>query len=79
MSDLTRLLDAAAAGDRRAADLLPLVDEELRKLAAGHLAKEAPGRTPDATARVHEASLRLVGPAGNRPFANRRHCFAAAA
>jgi DNA-directed RNA polymerase specialized sigma24 family protein len=62
MSDVTRLLDAAAAKDRRAAaDLLPLVYEELRKLAAGYMANEAPGHTLDATALVHEAYLRLVG------------------
>jgi DNA-directed RNA polymerase specialized sigma24 family protein len=59
MSDVTRLLDAAAAGDRRAtADLLPLVYDELRKLAAARRAAEA---TLDATALVHEAYLRLVG------------------
>jgi RNA polymerase sigma factor (TIGR02999 family) len=80
MSDFTRLLDAAAQGDRRAAaDLLPLVYDELRKLAAGHLANESPGHTLDATALVHEAYLRLVGPAGDRPFADRGHFFAAAA
>jgi RNA polymerase sigma factor (TIGR02999 family) len=88
MSDLTRLLDAAAAGDRRAAaDLLPLVYEDLRKLAAGYMANEAPGHTLDATAIVHEAYLRLVasrglgarGEGGEQGFANSRHFFAAAA
>src|SRR5262245_42113562 len=80
MSDCTRLLDAAAAGDRQAAaDLLPLVYDELRKWAAGHLMNEAPAQTLDATALVHEAYLRLVGPAGDRPYANRGHFFAAAA
>ena len=60
MSDVTRLLDAAAAGDRRAAaDLLPLVYDELRKLAAARMAAEAPGHTLDATALVNEAWLKL--------------------
>src|SRR5215207_4883526 len=77
MSDVTRLLDAAAAGDAAAAaDLLPLVYDELRKLAAARLAREAPGQTLDATALVHEAYLRLVGGDG---FDGRGHFFAAAA
>jgi RNA polymerase sigma factor (TIGR02999 family) len=77
MSDVTRLLDAAAAGDRQAAaDLLPLVYDELRKLAAARLAGEAPGHTLDATALVHEAYLRLVG---DQQFDGRGHFFAAAA
>src|SRR3954451_12379274 len=77
MSDVTRLLDAAATGDRRAAaDLLPLVYDELRKLAAARMASEAPGHTLDATALVHEAYLRLVG---DQQFAARGHFFAAAA
>ena len=60
MSDVTRLLEAAAAGDRRvAADLLPLVYDELRKLAAARMAAEAPGHTLDATALVNEAWLKL--------------------
>ncbi len=76
MSDLTRLLDAAAAGDRQAAaDLLPLVYDELRKLAAARLADEVPGHTLDATALVHEAYLRLVG---DQQFEGRGHFFAAA-
>jgi RNA polymerase sigma factor (TIGR02999 family) len=80
MSDVTRLLERANRGDRQAAaDLLPLVYDELRKLAAGHMANEAPGHTLEATALVHEAYLRLVGADGERPFANRRHFFAAAA
>src|SRR5206468_702408 len=81
MADVSRLLDAAAAGDRRAAaDLLPLVYDELRRLAARHLAHEAPGHTLDATALVHESYLRLVGaPGADVRFANRRHFFAAAA
>src|SRR5271156_692622 len=77
MSDVTRLLDAAAAGDRRAAaDLLPLVYDELRKLAAAQMAAEAPGHTLDATALVHDAYLRLVG---DQQFDGRGHFFAAAA
>jgi RNA polymerase sigma factor (TIGR02999 family) len=77
MSDVTRLLDAAASGDRQAAEqLLPLVYDELRKLAAGHMANEPPGHTLDATALVHEAYLRLVG---DQRFDGRRHFFTAAA
>ena len=70
MSDVTRILDALAAGDSHAADdLLPLVYAELRRLAACKLAREKPGQTLDATALVHEAYLRLVG--GARPRENR--------
>jgi len=77
MSDVTRLLDAAAAGDPGAAeDLLPLVYAELRRLGAAQIAREKPGQTLDATGLVHEAYLRLVG---DQQFANRRHFFAAAA
>jgi RNA polymerase sigma factor (TIGR02999 family) len=80
MSDVTRLLDAAAAGDRRAAaDLLPLVYDELRKLAAARMAAESPGHTLQPTALVHEAYLRLVGPADALRWDNRGHFFAAAA
>jgi RNA polymerase sigma factor (TIGR02999 family) len=80
MSDVTHLLERANRGDGwAAAELLPLVYDELRKLAAGHMANEAPGHTLDATALVHEAYLRLVGPVGEQCFANRRHFFAAAA
>ena len=62
MSDVTRLLEAANRGDRQAAaDLLPMVYDELRKLAAARLAREKPGQTLDATSLVHEAFLRLVG------------------
>ena len=62
MSEVTRLLDAAAAGDRKAAaDLLPLVYDELRKLAAARMAGESPDHTLQPTALVHEAYLRLVG------------------
>src|SRR5438128_11837607 len=77
MSDVTHLLEAAAAGDRRAAaDLLPLVYDELRKLAAARMSAEAPGHTLEATALVHEAYLRLVG---DQHFDGRGHFFAAAA
>jgi RNA polymerase sigma factor (TIGR02999 family) len=80
MSDVTHFLERASRGDgQAAAALLPLVYDELRKLAAGHMANEASGHTLDATALVHEAYLRLVGPAGEQLFANRRHFFAAAA
>jgi RNA polymerase sigma factor (TIGR02999 family) len=78
MSDVSRLLSAASAGDARAAqDLLPLVYEELRKLAAARLAEEKPGQTLQATALVHEASLRLVG--CEQAWNGRGHFFAAAA
>ena len=77
MSDVTRLLDAAQAGDRRAAaELLPLVYDELRRLAAARMGAEKPGQTLDATALVHEAYLRLVG---DQQFDGRGHFFAAAA
>jgi RNA polymerase sigma factor (TIGR02999 family) len=77
MSDVTRLLEAVAAGDRRAAaDLLPLVYDELRKLAAAKMTAEKPGHTLNATALVHEAYLRLVG---DQQFDGRGHFFAAAA
>jgi len=77
MSDVTRLLESAQTGDRQAAaDLLPLVYDELRKLAAARLVNEVAGHTLDATALVHEAYLRLVG---NKKFDGRGHFFAAAA
>ena len=80
MADVTRLLDAAAAGDpQAAAEVLPRVYAELRKLAAARLAAEAPGHTLDATALVHEAYLRLVGADPARPWDHRGHFFAAAA
>jgi RNA polymerase sigma factor (TIGR02999 family) len=80
MSDVTRLLEAAAGGDRQAAaDLLPLVYDELRKLAAARMAAERPDHTLGATALVHEAYLRLVGPADDPRWASRGHFFAAAA
>ena len=77
MSDLTQMLDAAASGDRRAAaELLPLVYDELRKLAAARMAAEGPDHTLSATALVHEAYLRLVG---GTHYDGRGHFFAAAA
>src|SRR5262245_57903279 len=80
MNDVTRVLTALGQGDPNAADqLLPLVYDELRELAARQLAHEKPGQTLDATALVHEAYLRLVRPADGQPFAGRRHFFAAAA
>jgi RNA polymerase sigma factor (TIGR02999 family) len=78
MSDVSRILSAASAGDpRAAAELLPHVYEELRKLAAARLAEEKPGQTLQATALVHEAYLRLVG--NEQPWNGRAHFFAAAA
>ncbi len=80
MSNVTRLIDAAATGDpKAAAELLPLVYTELRKLAAQRLASEKPGQTLQATALVHEAYVRLTG--GERPqdWNGRGHFFAAAA
>jgi RNA polymerase sigma factor (TIGR02999 family) len=80
MNEVTRILSDLARGDAHAAgQLLPLVYEELRKLAAARLAREAPGNTLDATALVHEAYLRLVGPADAARWDNRGHFFAAAA
>jgi len=77
---VTRLLDSAARGERVAADqLLPLVYDELRKLAAARLANEPSGQTLQATALVHEAYLRLVGDDPGRAFDGRGHFFAAAA
>jgi RNA polymerase sigma factor (TIGR02999 family) len=80
MSDVTRLLEGAAAGDpKAAADLLPLVYDELRRLAAARLADERPGHTLQATALVHEAYLRLVGGSQPQDWSGRGHFFAAAA
>jgi RNA polymerase sigma factor (TIGR02999 family) len=80
MADVTQLLDAAAAGDAKAAaELLPLVYDELRKLAAARMADEKPGQTLQATALVHEAYLRLVGPGDVARWDGRGHFFAAAA
>src|ERR1700722_4062413 len=76
MNEVTRILDAIGQGDPQAVGhLMPLVYDELRKLATQQLAHEKPGQTLQATALVHEAYLRLVG---DQQFANRRHFFAAA-
>src|SRR5262245_30446618 len=90
MSEVTRVLSAIEAGDPQAAEeLLPLVYEELRKLAAQRLSAEKPGQTLQATALVHEAYLRLVSPSESPPskggekegirWDSRGHFFAAAA
>lgn len=80
MSDVTRILNGVQQGDPKAAgELLPLVYEELRKLAAHRLANEAAGHTLQPTALVHEAWLRIVGEDGQSQFQNRKHFFAAAA
>jgi RNA polymerase sigma factor (TIGR02999 family) len=94
VSDISQILNRINDGEpHAAAELLPLVYEELRKLAAAKLAHEKPGQTLDATALVHEAYVRMVrarspseanepslaGAAGSPEFANRRHFFAAAA
>ena len=79
MSDVTRILNAIERGDAKATEeLLPLVYEELRLLAAQKLSREPPGQTLQATALVHEAYLRLVGDA-SRSWENQGHFFAAAA
>ncbi len=80
MSDITRILSAIEQGDPRAAEqLLPLVYDELRKLAAQRLAQERPGQTLEATALVHEAYLRLVDVETAQRWNSRGHFFAAAA
>ena len=80
MADVTGLLHVAAAGDpKAAADLLPLVYDELRKLAAARMAGEKPGQTIQATALVHDAYLRLAGRDPDRDWNGRGHFFAAAA
>jgi RNA polymerase sigma factor (TIGR02999 family) len=80
MSEVTRILSAIEQGDPRAAEqLLPLVYDELRRLAAAKLAQEKPGQTLQATALVHEAYLRLVGGERPPPWNSRGHFFAAAA
>lgn len=77
MSEVTQILNAIDAGEPQAAtQLLPLVYDELRKLAAQKMSQEKPGQTLDATGLVHEAYLRLVG---GQHFENRRHFFGAAA
>ena len=79
MSDVTRILEAIQHGDGRAADeLLPLVYEQLRRLAAHKMANEMPGQTLQPTALVHEAYLRLIG-SGQEHWSGRGHFFAAAA
>lgn len=78
--DVTQILSAIESGDLQAAEeLLPLVYDELRRLAAQKMAREQPGQTLQATALVHEAWLRLVGPEGRARFQNRSHFFASAA
>jgi RNA polymerase sigma factor (TIGR02999 family) len=80
MSEVTRILSAIEQGDPLAAErLLPLVYDELRKLAAQKLAHEKPGQTLQATALVHEAYLRLVGDQPPKHWNSRGHFFAAAA
>ncbi len=80
MSDVTRILNAIEQGDPHAAEqLLPLVYDELRKLAAAKLAQEKPGQTLQATALVHESFLRLVGSEPDAHWNGRGHFIAAAA
>jgi RNA polymerase sigma factor (TIGR02999 family) len=80
MNEVTRILSAIEQGDSRAAEqLLPLVYDELRKLAAQRLAQDKPGQTLQATALVHEAYLRLVGADDPPQWDSRGHFFAAAA
>jgi RNA polymerase sigma factor (TIGR02999 family) len=80
MTDVTRILSAIEQGDPQASEqLLPLVYEELRRLAAQKMAQEVPGQTLEATALVHEAYLRLVGAEQSQPWNSRGHFFAAAA
>ena len=80
VSDITHILSAIERGDRQAAaQLLPLVYDELRKLAAQKLAREAPGQTLQATALVHEAYVRLLDGEPDRHWNSRGHFFAAAA
>src|SRR5260370_30343760 len=80
MSEVTRVLSAIELGDPHAAqELLPLVYDELRKLAAQKMAQEAPGQTLQATGLVHEAYLRLVDSENAQKWNSRGHFFAAAA
>ena len=80
MHEVTRILNAIEQGDPKAAEqLLPLVYDELRKLAAQRMAHEAPGQTLQATALVHEAYVRLVGKDDGSQWNSRGHFFAAAA
>jgi RNA polymerase sigma factor (TIGR02999 family) len=79
-TDVTRLLESLGRGDRAmAAELLPLVYDELRRMAAQRLARESSGQTLQPTALVHEAFLRLVGSDPEKRWDGRRHFFAAAA
>ena len=80
MNDVTRILSAIEQGDQHAAEqLLPVVYDELRKLATERMAQENPGQTLQATALVHEAYVRLVGSEQEKSWDNRGHFFAAAA
>src|SRR5579871_3447100 len=80
MTDITRILSAIEQGDAHAAEqLLPLVYDELRRLAGQKLAHEKQGQTLDATSLVHEAYLRLVGGTSERQFTDRKHFFRVAA
>src|SRR5262245_48539142 len=80
MHDVTRILNAIDAGNPQAArELLPLVDEELRKVAAAKRVREGSGQTLDATSLVHEAYIRLVDSESRQRWDNRGHFFAAAA
>ena len=80
MTEVTRILSAIEQGNPTAAEqLLPLVYDELRRLAAQRLAGEGPGHTLEPTALVHEAYLKLAGPDPRRPWKGRAHFFAAAA
>jgi RNA polymerase sigma factor (TIGR02999 family) len=80
MTEVTRILSAIEAGDMHAGEqLLPLLYDDLRKLAAQKLAQEKPGQTLQATALVHEAYVRLVGADGQQHWDSRGHFFAAAA
>jgi RNA polymerase sigma factor (TIGR02999 family) len=80
MTEVSHVLESIEQGDPQAASrLLPLVYDELRRLAARKLAREKAGQTLDATALVHEAYLRLVGRGGARAYNGRGHFFAAAA
>src|SRR6516225_2588045 len=80
MNDVTRILSSIEQGDPQAAEqLLPLVYDELRRLATAKMAREKPGQTLQATALVHEAYLRLVDTAKVQSWNSRGHFFAAAA
>jgi RNA polymerase sigma factor (TIGR02999 family) len=80
MSEITRILSQMESGDLSSSEaLLPLVYDELRKLAAAKLVHEKPGQTLQATALVHDAYMRLVGDASTRHWNGRGHFFAAAA